>query len=72
MNKHWMIRRLWQAFQVKDLTELKQTPCNLGIQETSWNTVFSAHSPPAKFAFNHYTANTSVSDPKVTNTQWQL
>ena len=32
------------------------------------NEIFSTHSPPAKFPFNHYTASTSVSDPEVTNT----
>ena len=33
------------------------------------NEIFSTHSPPAKFPFNHYAANKSVSDPEVTNTQ---
>ena len=33
------------------------------------NEIFSTHSPPAKFPFNHYTASTPVSDPEVTNTQ---
>ena len=29
------------------------------------NEIFSTHSPPAKFPFDHYTASTSVSDPEV-------
>ena len=49
MSKHWMIRRLWKAFQVQDLTELWQTACNLGIQETLENEIFPTDSPPAKF-----------------------
>ena len=32
------------------------------------NEIFSTHSPPAKFPFNHYTADKSVSDLEVTNT----
>ena len=38
------------------------------------NGIFSTHSPPTKFPFDHCTntASTSVSDPEVTNTQGQL
>ena len=41
------------------------------------NEIFSTHSPPAKFPFNHYTPSTSVSDPEVKlihsdNYNWQF
>ena len=52
---------------LKDFKQSRNLRNNVELNE-----IFSAHSPTAKFPRNHYTASTSVSDPEVTNTQWQL
>ena len=51
----------------RTLTDFKQSKNLRNTVEL--NEIVSTHSPPAKFPCNHYTANTSVSDPEVTNTQ---
>ena len=81
MSKHWIIRRLWQAFQVQDLMELWQTACNLGNNQDAinaikkhcrikWNILHTFST--SQISFYHDTASTPVFDPEVTNTQWQL
>ena len=72
-----MIRRLWQAFAStrfeRTLTDCMQSRNSRNSVEL--NEIFSTESQPAKLPFDHWTdtaLSTSVSDPEVTNTQWQL
>ena len=51
----------------RTLTDCVQ--CRNSRNTVELNEIFSTHSPPAKFPFNHFTASTSVSNPEVTNTQ---